>query len=282
MNDRAGAPSTPQVLADPETPDADSADASDESRDALAQRPGETLAEAVQRVLEREIVSHPLRPGTRLWEHEVALRFGVSRTPVREAFRLLAAGGLVKLRGRQGAIVASISMARLLEMFQVMAELEGLCARLAARRITAAAHRELTDIHQRLAVAADTMSPELFYEINQEFHEAIYEAAKNDFLAQQTRALRNRVSPYRRQVTYMPGRIRATVNEHQEVLQAIERHDPDAAAFAMRDHVNLLGDSLTDFIAVFQTQPSEGTPLRSDRTPKTAGQTRRDRGRARR
>jgi DNA-binding GntR family transcriptional regulator len=211
----------------------------------------ETRAEALHRQLEHEILQGLLPPGMRLDEQDMAGRFGVSRTPVREAFRLLAASGLVELRSRQGAVVTRVGIAELLEMFQVMAELEGLCARLAARRITPAARAALQVIHGRLIEAASGSEAETFYQINREFHEALYEAAQNGFLAKQTRALRNRVAAYRRQVTYLPGRIRGTLQEHGAVLAALDAQDPDAAHAAMRDHVNLLGDVLADFIATF-------------------------------
>ena len=94
----------------------------------------ETLANALHRRLRTEIAAGRLDPGARLDEQEMAERHGCSRTPVREALRLLAAEGLVELRGRQGAAVRALDLPQLIEMFQVMAELEGLCARLAARR----------------------------------------------------------------------------------------------------------------------------------------------------
>ncbi len=130
--------------------------------------------------LEGAIAAGHLEPGSRLAEREIAQRFGVSRTPVREAFRLMAANNLVELRGRQGATVRAIKAQALIEMFQVMAELEGLCARLAARRVSQAWGDEIAEIHQRLMAAGETGGIDgLFYDINQEFHEAIYEASRN-------------------------------------------------------------------------------------------------------
>ncbi len=101
---------------------------------------------------------------------------------MREAFRLLAASGLVELRGRQGAVVRSIGAHALIEMFQVMAEMEGLCARLAARRITPAQMDKLRAIHEKLEQVATLKDIDLFYDVNQEFHEALYEASANAFL----------------------------------------------------------------------------------------------------
>src|SRR3546814_18041549 len=91
--------------------------------------------------LEEDIVSGRFAPGERLDEVSLATSFGVSRTPVREVLQRLASSGLVELRPRRGAIVAQISIGRLVEMFEVMAELEGMCGRLAARRMPAAIGR---------------------------------------------------------------------------------------------------------------------------------------------
>src|SRR6201981_3967375 len=220
--------------------------------ESLAASPGVTLAESLRQKLEGAIAAGHLEPGSRLDEQEIAQRFGVSRTPVREAFRLMAANNLVELRGRQGATVRAIKAQSLVEMFQVMAELEGLCARLVGRRVSQSWGSEISEIHQRLAAAGGTENIDVFYDINTEFHEAIYEASRNAFLADQTRKLRNQVAAYRRRVTRMPNRIADTVREHEAIMQAILAHDPERAHSTMRDHVNLLGDNLLDFLAAFK------------------------------
>ena len=220
--------------------------------ESLAPSAGVTLAESLRQKLEEAIAAGRLEPGSRLDEQEIAQRFGVSRTPVREAFRLMAANNLVELRGRQGAIVRAIKAEALIEMFQVMAELEGLCARLAARRVPQTWRDEISEIHQRLVAAGETGNIDLFYDVNQEFHEAIYDASRNAYVAEQTRKLRNQVAAYRRRVTRMPNRIADTIREHEAIMQAILAHDPERAHSAMRDHVNLLGDNLLDFLAAFE------------------------------
>ncbi|SLN75480.1 GntR family transcriptional regulator [Oceanibacterium hippocampi] len=208
-----------------------------------------TRADDLRRALEREILSGELAPGMRLDEQTLAIRHKVSRTPVREALRQLASSGLVEMRSRQTPIVATLTIPKLIQMFEVMAELEGLCTRLATRRMTVPQRKALLDIHKRLIAALEKNEPAKFYEINREFHHLIYEAAESEFLAEQTNQIRNRVGPYRRHVTYRPGRMAATIHEHQLVIDAILAGDAEAAGKAMRDHVNLLGENLTDFIA---------------------------------
>ena len=208
-------------------------------------------SEQIQNVLEAEILAGDLPPGTRLDEVELARRFQVSRTPVREALRHLASAGLVQIRNRQPALVIALSAHRLIEMFQVMAEMEALCARLAARRISAGQLAELKAVHEQLIGISEMDEVEAFYEVNRRFHEIIYAASQNEFLAEQTAALRNRIGAYRRIVTNRPSRRRDTLAEHAEVLRSIVAGDEEAAANAMRGHVNLLGEKLLDFLAVF-------------------------------
>jgi DNA-binding GntR family transcriptional regulator len=218
----------------------------------VSKQVGETLAGVLHRELEQAILKGALKPGDRLDEQEIAQRYGVSRTPVREAFRLLGANDLVDLRSRQGVIVRKIGVNTLLEMFQVMAELEGLCARLASRRMSPEQMAQMQAVHERLTVAARGVDAAEFDAINMEFHGIIHDAARNIYLAEQTRQLRNRVAPFLRRVTYKPHRFVTTIKEHGDIIDAIGAHDAERAHAAMRLHVNLLGDDLADFIAAYE------------------------------
>ncbi|GAB0120071.1 GntR family transcriptional regulator [Acidisoma sp. 7E03] len=208
-----------------------------------------TLSETLRSQLEEMIVEGQLRPGERLDEFDLAQRFKVSRTPVREAVKALVATGLLEMRPRQGLVVATISIPVLLEMFQMMAVQEGLCARLAARRASPTQRAGLRAIHARLIEALAVGDPLPFYDINTEFHELLYDSSQTQFIATQTRALRRRVAAYRRYVTYQPGRMVTTIAEHGRILEAIERADADGAFQAAVEHVTLLGDDMADFIA---------------------------------
>ena len=119
----------------------------------------------------------------------------------------------------------------------------------ASRRATPNHRRAMQESHDRLIEALRQGDPGTFYDVNREFHEVIYDASQAEFVAEQTRSLRNRVAPYRRYVTFQPGRMAATIGEHERIFNAIKAADADEAQRAMRDHVNLLGDNLTDFIA---------------------------------
>ena len=183
---------------------------------------GRTLSEDLRTELEDLIVSGALPPGSRMDEAELAARFRVSRTPVREALKALVATGLLETRPRQGVIVAAVSIPMMLEMFETMAAFEGLCARTAARRATRQEKSALREVHERLIEALDGGSADAFYAVNREFHDLLYDASHTSFIAAQTRALRKRVAAYRKHVTVQPGRMTATIGEHERIIQAVE------------------------------------------------------------
>lgn len=205
--------------------------------------------ESLLQILEADILRGAYAPGDRLDEQQLARRFKVSRTPVREALRHLASSGLIDMRRHQGAIVKQLTFAELSEMFQVMAELEGLCARLAARRIGPDERVRLRRFHELCKTCLGKLDHEGFFEANNDFHEVIFQASRNNFLIEEASALRKRVNPYRRYITYQPGRMAQSVREHDRVVGAIESGDGEAAHRLMREHVNMLGEGAGDFVA---------------------------------
>jgi DNA-binding GntR family transcriptional regulator len=201
-----------------------------------------TRAEELRAQLADDIVRGTLTPGSTLDEMELARRFGVSRTPVREAIRQLAASGLVETRPHRGAVVARPSHERILGMFEAMAELEALCAGLAAERMTAAERRELEAVHEALRVLLQKGDPQRYHEANEQFHATIYAGAHNDYLAEMTFATRTRVQPFRRAQFRLIGRLAKSHMEHNRVVLAILRGDRTGAATAMRAHILTVGE----------------------------------------
>jgi DNA-binding GntR family transcriptional regulator len=208
-----------------------------------------TRSEDLAHRLESEILSGTVPPGTRLDEQSLARRFGVSRTPVREALRHLASSGLVQIRAHHGAIVRQLTLHELIEMFQVIAELEGLGARLAARRITAQDRVQLKQSHEAGMRHAEKREEALFFEENNHLHDIILLASRNKFLIDEVHDLIRRVNPYRRFVTQNPGVMEKSVVEHAAVIAAIEKGDGAAAHDLMRAHLNMLGEEAGDFVA---------------------------------
>jgi len=209
-------------------------------------------ADALRDVLEDEIATGALRPGTRLEELALAKRFGVSRTPIREALLQLSASGLIEMKSRRGSFVVEIEPRRLMEMFEVMAELEAMCARLAARRVSSADLSAIRAAHEACGVAARSDDGDAYYYENEVFHERIRETSQNQFLIEQANALQKRLKPYRRLQLRARDRIRASFAEHEAIVKAIEGGDATGAADAMRAHVTVQGERFTDLLASLQ------------------------------
>jgi DNA-binding GntR family transcriptional regulator len=199
-----------------------------------------TRAEELRLQLADEIVRGALAPGAPLDETDIARRFSVSRTPVREALRQLAASGLVDARAHRGAVVARPTLERLNGMFEAMAELEALCAGLAAERMTATERARLEAIHEELRVLSHAGNPERFHAVNERFHNAIYAGSQNGYIAEMTLATRVRVQPFRRAQFRNLGRLAKSHAEHDRVVVAIMRGDHVGAASAMRAHIELV------------------------------------------
>lgn len=224
---------------------------------ALADAPPEMPRLAIARTLEAEIVRGELAPGARLDERALSLRFGVSRTPVREAIGHLVAQGLVETRARSGNYVARIGLADVLRLFEAMAEFEALCARYAARRAALNDRAALRGLAETCASAAPRGADD-YAEANLAFHDALYRAACNPFLEAAARQARQRAGVYRRYTFDLPGRLERSVEEHFSIAAAILAGDPDAAHRLVLDHVDIRRDDYAPFIALVAERESRG------------------------
>ena len=201
-----------------------------------------TRAEELRLQLADDIVRGSLPPGAALDESELARRFSVSRTPVREAIRMLAASGLVEVRAHRAAVVARPTPDQLAGMFEVMAELESLCAGFAAERMGGGERQALEAAHEKLRVLIQSGDPQSYHEVNEAFHGAIYAGAHNAYLAELTLATRGRVQPFRRAQFRNLGRLAKSHVEHDRVVQAILRGERVLAAQTMYAHIITVRD----------------------------------------
>ena len=208
-----------------------------------------TRTEILLSEIENLIVNGSMVPGQRLDEMVLAKKYGVSRTPVREAIRALTAIGLVQNTGRQGSQVAKLSISMLIEMFELMAVLEGMCAQLAARRATKNELIEMHKTHQLLEKTFEKGTHKEFYDVNLKFHDQLYNASHTQYLAEETLRLRRRLSPYRMRVTFQPGRMSSTLEEPNKILIAINKGESELAKNEAISHLRLIGNDLEDFIA---------------------------------
>jgi len=208
-----------------------------------------TAAEMLVQGIVDAIFSGEFLPGLRLDEQQLAQRFSVSRTPVREALRQLATTGLIEVRPRRGAVVTQVSPAQLEELFVAMGELEATCARLAALSMSPTERRRLQALHERMSVIAKDGDAMAFAEANHAFHTAIYTGAHNLVLAEMATAMRRRLLPYRRAQFLVEGRVPRSHKEHEAVVAAVVRGDASGAHAAMLHHVTLVEASFEELCA---------------------------------
>lgn len=208
-----------------------------------------STAERLRLALEKEIVLLRYSPGDKLDEATIAQRFGTSRTPVREALRQLAASGLVEIKAHKGAEVSRVSIPQLLEMFEFMSVLEGVCAQFAAERATTREVEAIRDAHEACRAYVQAGDADGFYVANTKFHEAIYNASHNSYGAEQTRRLRNRLAPYRRLQLRRNNRTAESFREHEQILEAIAAGDAARAEQVTRQHISVQGSNFSTLVS---------------------------------
>ncbi len=209
-------------------------------------------AENISAQIEELIFDGSFADGDRLDEVRLAAHFGVSRTPLREALQRLALTGLVELIPRRGAFVRQPGPVELLEMFEVMAELEAACGRLAAVRISDAALADLRAANAKCLAAVEARDVDVYYTENEAFHRIIYRQSGNAFLEQETAKLHNRLKPFRRQQLRLRGRMAQSMAEHEAIVTALAQGDREGVAQALRDHVAVQGGKFQNLMAALR------------------------------
>jgi len=206
------------------------------------------LRELVFEALSEAIVKGVLRPGERMMEIQLAEEMGVSRTPVREAIRKLELEGLVAMVPRKGAYVASLSMKDIIEVFEIRGALEGLAAELAAERITDDELEELERYLVRITESIETDDLTLMVEVDTGFHSQLYRASRNGRLSQIISNLREQIQRFRKASLSQPGRMRAALEEHKKIVEAISSRDSALARRLAEEHIENAEHSLMEVI----------------------------------
>lgn len=195
------------------------------------------LYQEVAERLRQRIFAHELTPGTWIDEQKLAEQYGISRTPLREALKVLASEGMVDLKPRRGCYVTEISRQDLDDLFPLIALLEGRCAADAVKRAKPAEINELKIIHERLEAAARDGRMDAFFEANQEFHRRIQELANNRWLLSVIQDLRKVLKLSRMHSLSLEGRLQQSLDEHRGILAALEAGDAVKAEKLMHDHL---------------------------------------------
>jgi DNA-binding GntR family transcriptional regulator len=209
-----------------------------------------THCEQVRTAIEDDIFTGRRAPGAPLDEDEIARQFKVSRTPVREAMLQLIQTGLVEKTSRKRPIVAPLNIRRLIQMFETLSEFEGICARLAARRITARERAALVEGHEAAERALQAGNENQYMWLARRFHAQVWSATHNEVLLDSARKLSIRLIPYRMFQARSKGRPDANNEDHRAILAALLQGDGDLAYSLMRAHVTVQGDILAEYISV--------------------------------
>ena len=204
----------------------------------MSRRQADTIADA----LEELVFTGGFNDRERLDELRLARQFGVSRTPIREALQRLVAADLAEQIPRRGVFVRQPGPVELMEMFETMAEIEGVCGRLAAQRISDAALQKLGSSNASCKAAVVAGDADGYYRQNETFHHVIYHQAGNGFLEQEALRLHRRLKPFRRLQLRLRGRMAQSMAEHEAIVDALRAGQSESAAGALRGHVAIQGE----------------------------------------
>ena len=211
------------------------------------------IAERIVEVLTREIAEGDLPPGTKLEEQTLAKRFGASRTPVREAIRMMAANGLLDIRGRRGVYVTEISTEELAEMFEAMTEIEALCAMLAAHRMSLFERLQMEEAHRQCQLAVEAKDARNYIRCNEMFHEIIYRGTHNRYVSEIARSFRFRTAPFRNSRFGNPESLAASYEAHTQIVESINSNQSKDAYSIMRIHSSRSGQSVLQSGLLYRT-----------------------------
>lgn len=199
-------------------------------------------SEAVTDALRQGILDGTLRPGTWLREVEVARELEVSRTPVRDAFRILAAEELVSMNANQGAVVAAMTSDDVLDLYAVRQALEAVAARLAARRAAQRCFLAFAALIPKMRAAGEEGRQDDLFRMNFEFHTIIREASGNRYLERSLAGLQNASRRLPNPTLRLPGRVAESIQEHVELADAISQGDEHRAERLALEHMRRLAE----------------------------------------
>ena len=205
----------------------------------------ELLSQKVYRALKTEIIKGSLKPGTKLSEGKIAKQLGVSRTPIRETLMQLAAEGFVKMNPNQAVVVSNASLEDVQEVLQIRGVLEGLAARLATKIVNEEEIKELEKYQKQMEYYTNKDDALAFSEMDAEFHELILNICGNNRLIRIRKNLSEQAHRYRIRSLSVPGRLKYSLKEHQEIIEALKRKDAEQADRLSQKHIeNVLANIL--------------------------------------
>jgi DNA-binding GntR family transcriptional regulator len=226
-------------------------------------RPKPVLSQAIAAELEAEILLGKITAGSKLDEAALARRFGVSRTPVREALQIVVARALAVRQPYKGVLVSDISPERIDQLFEAMAEIEALCGRFAAQRMTAQERAALRSAHEAMADLVQSGDAARYEEANTRFHQLIYSGSHNEDIADMAETMRMKLAPFRRSQLANAARIATSNAEHARIVTAIVAGDGAGAEQALRHHLLSAARAMLDQFEASRAVPMAARPTAS-------------------
>lgn len=221
----------------------------------------QTLREKILETIREAILRGQLKPGEKVAEPELAERFGISRTPIREAFRQLESEGYLTVIPRKGAVVTSLSERAVEEFYAIKSILEGYAARMAAENLSPRDIERLEAINQRLAQLADEGDVKTFFKVHNEFHELFIKAADNEKLLELINQLMLKFNRLRLASLSLPGRMQISVQEHKKIIEAFKNKDGELADNLVRKTASYGGQVLIQSMAQAEGRRVENSVL---------------------
>ncbi len=201
------------------------------------------LHDEAARRLREMIVSGELAPGSRVPERELCEKLAISRTPLREALKILASEGLIQLAPHRGATVTRMSPADLHHAFRVVEALEALAGELACERISDMEIDTIAELHRRMRCHYDNGERPEYFRLNQEIHDRIVAAAGNPTLSEVHQKLSRQIQQARYMPNYSNARWQRAVRDHDQILEALRARDGQGLAAILKQHLRRKGDS---------------------------------------
>ncbi len=222
----------------------------------------QTLREKILETIRESILRGQLKPGEKVAEPELAERFGISRTPIREAFRQLESEGYLTVIPRKGAVVTALSERAIEEFYAIKSILEGYAAQMAAENMSAKDIERLEAINQKLAELAEEGDVKTFFKVHNEFHEVFIRAAGNEKLLELINQLMLKFNRFRLASLSLPGRMEISVKEHEKIIRAFKRKDGAEADGLVRKTASFGGQVLIQSMAQSEGREVESAILK--------------------
>lgn len=206
----------------------------------------QTLREQIVSSLRESIIKGELNPGQKLTEPELAEKLGISRTPIREAFRQLESEGFLTVIPRRGAVVSRITRREIKDFYELKSLLEGYAARIAAEKITEKGIEKLRKINEQLTVLAKKGDVEAFFWKNDEFHNTFISYCGNEKLLEFREHMVQRFMRFRLEALSVPGRLMSSIKQHRTIIRALAKKDGRLAEAEVLEHALISGEELAE------------------------------------